>query len=102
MKLVGWERSDHPHHAHEAPPAGCSKRVRCEARGSERGGVAELRRTSERPSNDADGPFSATCLVGLHLVVAALEFPPLFRVHLAILTIVGAQALLLLRRGLLP
>src|SRR5258705_12632907 len=61
MKLVGWERSDHPHHAHEAPPAGCSKRVRCEARGSERGGIAELCRTSERPSNDADRPFSATC-----------------------------------------
>src|SRR6185369_13692582 len=43
------------------PGAGRSKRSRCEARPSERGGVAELRRTSERGSNEADRPFSATC-----------------------------------------
>ena len=36
----------------------------CEARGRERGGIAELCRTSERPSNEADGPFSAICLAG--------------------------------------
>ena len=60
------ERSEAPPSA-QGTAAGCSKGVRCEARGSERGGVAELRRTSERPSNEApsgdtaDRPFSATC-----------------------------------------
>ena len=57
---MGRERSESPPPcAQQLDAAGCRDGSSCKARPSEGGGVAELRRTTERGSNAADGPVSA-------------------------------------------
>ena len=54
---MGASEASPPPRAQGTPSKSLKKVEMRGARVSERGGVAELRRTSEQPSNEADRPF---------------------------------------------